>query len=207
MKPSTLICWISWRCSLDTLVATIQKMAKFCWGGSIDMWKADGCTATCDGWRYSARSAGITGTCMRRLALSCVVPRGQSTWKHTCMQHINYTLEVLLLVRANLSFPLMIWKSLFTTSSQDHGTLGYLYSLLGRLPQAKKPKKDYNACSDALFAVVKGHFIAAASVELGTRNPHEESSSPAALKTASPAEKQKYVFHLAEKVLSKCTPI
>ena len=29
-----------------------------------------------------------------------------------------------------------------------------LYSLLGRLPKAKDPKKDFNACSDALFIIV-----------------------------------------------------
>ena len=53
----------------------------------------------------------------------------------------------------------VIWKMLFSTSSRDHGTLGHLCSLLGRLPNAKDPHKDFNACSDVLFTILKGHFI------------------------------------------------
>lgn len=42
--------------------------------------------------------------------------------------------------------------------------------VIKRLPAAKKPKKDMNACTDALFAVLKGHFLAFACQELDIEN-------------------------------------
>lgn len=47
-----------------------------------------------------------------------------------------------------------IWKVMVTSSSRDHGTLWHLGSLLGRLPVAKDPKKDMNACTDLLIIVL-----------------------------------------------------
>ena len=61
----------------------------------------------------------------------------------------------------------LIWKLLFSDSSRDHGTLGQLFSLIKRLPAAKKPKEDMHACTDALFTVLKGYIVAAACQELG----------------------------------------
>ena len=60
-----------------------------------------------------------------------------------------------------------MWKDLFSGSSRDHGTLGHLCCQLGRLPQAKVPKKDLHACLDALHTIFKGHIVAAARSELG----------------------------------------
>lgn len=39
-----------------------------------------------------------------------------------------------------------------------------------RLPAANQPKKDMNACTDALFTVLKGYFLAFACEELGIEN-------------------------------------
>ena len=61
----------------------------------------------------------------------------------------------------------IIRKKLFASSSRDHGTLGHFCSLLGRLPDAKKPKDNMNACTDIMFTVLKGHFIASACTKLG----------------------------------------
>ena len=101
----------------------------------------------------------------------------------------------------------VIWRYLFTTSSRDHGTLGQLCSILSRLPKAKKPKKDYNACIDALFTIVKGHVIAAACLVMEIKVPDVEPSSLAAIKMASPAAKQSCIFNIAEQVLSRCAPL
>ena len=46
----------------------------------------------------------------------------------------------------------------------------------------KNPKKDFNACSDVLFTIVKGHLIATACDVLGIEKPHEESASLPAVK-------------------------
>ena len=98
----------------------------------------------------------------------------------------------------------VIWKTLFTTSSRDHGTLGHLCSLLGRLPKAKDPKKDFNACSDALFTILKGHFIAAACDILGIRKPDEEPASLVAVKRNCPDEDKKaYIYHISQEIVNK----
>lgn len=102
----------------------------------------------------------------------------------------------------------VIWKTLFTTSSRDHGTLGHLCSLLGRLPKAKDPKKDFNACSDALFTILKGHFIAAACDILGIRKPDEEPASLVAVKRNCPDEDKKaYIYHISQEIVNKYSVI
>lgn len=67
-------------------------------------------------------------------------------------------------------------------SSKDHGTFGYFCSLLGRFPQAKKPKSDMNACMDVLFTVLKGHYVAYACSLLGISDASESSDVIATLK-------------------------
>lgn len=54
--------------------------------------------------------------------------------------------------------------------------------MLGRFPNAKDPKKDMNACTDALFTVLKGHYIAYACQLLGLSGPSESSEVIATLK-------------------------
>jgi hypothetical protein len=56
---------------------------------------------------------------------------------------------------------------LFSNSSRDHGTLKYFCSLLCQLPKAKVPKKDFNACIDILFTILKCHYITPACSVLG----------------------------------------
>ena len=71
----------------------------------------------------------------------------------------------------------LTWKVLFSDSSRDHGTLSQLFSLIKRLPAAKKPKEDMHACTDALFTVLKGYIVAAACRKLKidiTRNEKME---------------------------------
>ena len=67
----------------------------------------------------------------------------------------------------------LTWKKLFKSSSRDHGTLGHFCSLLRRLPAAKKPKDEVNACVDILLTILKGHYIAAACSILGISAPDE----------------------------------
>ena len=88
-------------------------------------------------------------------------------------------------------------------SSRDHGTLGHFFSVLGRLPRAKDPKKDFNACLDALFTVLKGHFVAAACSEMGISSPKETPQSLAAVKQGSPAQQQQYIYNISKAVVTK----
>ena len=60
-----------------------------------------------------------------------------------------------------------MWKTLYSQSSHDHGTLGHFKSLLNRASTSKDPKKDVNATVDFLLTVVKGHMLAAACQSLG----------------------------------------
>ena len=64
-------------------------------------------------------------------------------------------------------------EEIFKASSSDHGTFGHLCTLLGRIPAAKVPKKDMNTCTDALFTVLKGHFVAYTCKLLGISDPND----------------------------------
>ena len=90
----------------------------------------------------------------------------------------------------------MVWRVLFSTSSRDHGTLGHFCALLGRLPQARDPKKDFNACRDILFTVLKGHFIAAACSKMGIEkaNAIPPNCEILAKIQQQPMEKQRELF-------------
>ena len=76
-------------------------------------------------------------------------------------------------------------------------------SLLGRLPQAKDPKKNFNACLDVLLTILKGHFIAAACFEMGISSPSEIPESLAAVKQSSPARQQQYIYGIAQAIVAK----
>lgn len=102
----------------------------------------------------------------------------------------------------------VIWKKHFTDSSSDHGTLGQLFALLKRLPAAKNPKKEMNACTDALFTVLKGHFLAFACKELGLETLDSDLDHPLLSSTSvSNLEKQKFIVCLSMKVVENCTLI
>ncbi len=78
-----------------------------------------------------------------------------------------------------------------------------MFCLLGRLPKAKSPKKDLNACLDALITVYRGHIIAAACEELGIANPQspgDHLSIPGPRK-----DKHVYVNNLARRIVERCT--
>ena len=64
----------------------------------------------------------------------------------------------------------IIWKKL-VKSCKSHGTLGYFCSMLGRMPDANNPKKNMNACTDVLFTVLKGHYVALACKLLNIQDP------------------------------------
>lgn len=94
---------------------------------------------------------------------------------------------------------------MFKSSSKDHGTLWHLCSLLGRLSSVKDPKKDMNACTDVLFTVLKGHYVAAACNELGLENPN--SPLPDTLpdfRRMTARERYSFIMKLSSQVLDKC---
>jgi len=99
----------------------------------------------------------------------------------------------------------VIWKKHLTDSSSDHGTLAQLFALLKRLPAGTKPQKDMNACTDALFSVLKGHLLAFACQELGIENIDSDVTHPI-LASTSDLEK-KFLATLSMKIVENCTII
>ena len=98
-----------------------------------------------------------------------------------------------------------MWKDLFSGSSRDHGTLGHLCCQLGRLPQAKVPKKDLHASLDALHTIFKGHIVAAACSELGLESSDVNLPEAARFDRRSPDKMKAYIQQLSEKLVNKYT--
>ncbi len=95
----------------------------------------------------------------------------------------------------------MIWKNLVLDKTRDHGTLCHLFSVIGRLPKAKKPKKEFDACLDALMTVFSGYVVAAACQELGIDDPD---SKIAQLNGMSKDERLSFIIDVANLVVDKC---
>ena len=92
----------------------------------------------------------------------------------------------------------LIWKHLFKSSQRDHGTLGHLLTRLGRLPNAKVPKKDMHACEDALQTIFKGHMVAAACLEIGFEVPNDDVQT---------ADKNVLLTQVSQSIVKKFTVI
>ena len=101
----------------------------------------------------------------------------------------------------------VIWKKRFTASSRDHGTLSQFCSLLGRLPAAKDPKKDMNACTDILLTVLKGHYVAGTLSLLGISKLDETPKSITDFRKASDEEKKAFLYDLSARVVRQCSII
>lgn len=95
----------------------------------------------------------------------------------------------------------MIWKNLFLNKTRDHGTLCHLFSVIGRLPKAKKPKEEFNACIDALMAVYSGYVVAAACQELEIDDPDSKITQ---FNGMSKQERLSFTIDIANKVVNKC---
>ena len=101
----------------------------------------------------------------------------------------------------------MSWKVLFASSSRDHGTLGHLFSQLGRLPKANAPKKDFHACFDALMTVFKGHVVASACKVLEIDQPDDDIPLAKSLSKQSVEDQRAFLFSIATQVAKKCSII
>ena len=88
-------------------------------------------------------------------------------------------------------------------SCKNHGTLGYFCSMLGRMPNANDPKKDMNACTDALFTVLKGHYVACACKILQLQDPTAKCPSVDALEGKSKTAKLAFLAKLSLDVVNK----
>ena len=71
-------------------------------------------------------------------------------------------------ITCTCTFDFLIWQKI---SPRDHGSLTQLFTRLGRLSKANKPKDDMHACQDAFLTVFKGHIVAAACAELNIGEP------------------------------------
>ena len=96
-----------------------------------------------------------------------------------------------------------MWKTYRADSSSDQGTLAQLLTLIKRTPAANNPQKDMNACTDALFTVLKGHILAYACKELGIESLDSTIVNPA-LTSASDADKRKFIVGLSMKIVENC---
>ena len=91
-----------------------------------------------------------------------------------------------------------------SSSARDHGTVWHLCSLLGRLPSAKDPKKDMNACMDVLITVLKDHYVASACTLLGIDQPDSKPASLSTFIKMSAREKYSFIINFSSQVLDKC---
>ena len=101
----------------------------------------------------------------------------------------------------------MIWKTLYSQSCRDHGTLGHFKSLLSRASISKDPKKDVNAAIDFLLTVVKGHMLVAACQILGMTKFDSKMNLPPGLDESSVAQQYAYLRMVAAQVVDQCTLI
>ena len=81
-----------------------------------------------------------------------------------------------------------------------------MLALLRRLPAAKKPKKNMNACTEVIFTVFKGHILAYACKELGIDDIDSNVSLPLP-KSASGTEKLRFIVGIATEIMQNCTII
>ncbi len=59
-------------------------------------------------------------------------------------------------------------------SSSNRGTLMNLLGRIGRLREAKDPKKNLHACLDGFLTIFKGQLVAAADEEMGISSPEDD---------------------------------
>ena len=95
----------------------------------------------------------------------------------------------------------LIWKELYKKKSRDHGTLGHIFSLLGRLPKANDPKKDMHACLDVLMTIMKGYIIATACKELGLKDMDSILSIISQLKMGGEVKNHSFIMDLAIRIV------
>ena len=76
-------------------------------------------------------------------------------------------------------------------------------------PQANDPRKDFNACRDLLFIIIKGHYISIACKEIGIEGPHgiPDSEMLIQLQHQPEAQQRQYIHSIAQAVVNKCTII
>ena len=77
----------------------------------------------------------------------------------------------------------------------------HLFSVIGRLPKAKKPKAEFDACLDALMTVFTGYVVAAACQELGIDDPDSKITQ---LKGMSMDERLSFIIDVVNVVVDKC---
>ena len=103
-----------------------------------------------------------------------------------------------------------MWKSLFSMSCKDHGTLGHFRTLLNRVTVTGEPKKNVDACVDLLVTVFTGYIIAAACIHLGINKPSDSLPSgaiPVNLQKESSDHQKRYLFGIARLIANNLTII
>ena len=96
---------------------------------------------------------------------------------------------------------------MYKKKSHDHGTLGHLCTLLGRLPQAEDPKKDLHACLDVLTTIFKGHIIAATCQELEMREMDNTLPLAVQINIGNEQKEHSFLLDLASRIVEKYTVV
>lgn len=99
------------------------------------------------------------------------------------------------------------WKSEYSKSSGDHGTLAFFRNRLNRIAVTKDPKKDVDACIDLIYAVIKGHFLACACDLFGVSSLQDPLILPPGIHTAEKPVQLAFINKMAQMVVNKCTLI
>ena len=99
----------------------------------------------------------------------------------------------------------MAWKSLYSKSASDHGTLAFFRSKLNRVAIKKDPKKCVDAAIEFLEAVTKGHWLACACDILGIASMEEAIHLPSHIMKARDSEKLAYIRGIARQVVDRAT--
>ena len=97
----------------------------------------------------------------------------------------------------------VIWKTLYSRSSRDHGTLAYFQSLLNRY-SVKNPKKEVDDSLDFLLTIVKGHFLACACRVLGITALNSRVTLPPGIYKVSINQQREYITSIAKQVVHQC---
>ena len=82
--------------------------------------------------------------------------------------------------------------------------MAFFHSLLNSTAVTKELKKDVNACTDFIGAVVKGHFLACACGILGVTSLDEPLTLPPGLYKASAIEQLTFINDISKIVIEHC---
>ena len=99
----------------------------------------------------------------------------------------------------------VLWKTIYSNSACNHGTLMFFRNKLNRTSLSTDPKKQVDATIDFVNTVVKGHWIACACEILGITDIEGTITIPRGLLKEDLEKKRKFIEELAQQVVNRLT--